>query len=260
MLPFASSAARSDPMRLGAKLVGISLVLLCIPASGLANNDNSPYRAHPSLQAKKSSIKSVAILLPRIEHFEVSAGGVVEKMPDWTIEGNRNLLEGLSKALTTQGALVVSSLAEDSLSSELEANLEETYALYETVSSCILLHAYWSYGPQAFPTKVQEFDYSLGPEVHALAPDADAFLLVRGVDQRSSGGRQALQVGAMILGASVGVIPIMQGGGNEVSVALVEGNSGTILWYYRVQASYDFRSPSDVEWFVRKLMRSFPFP
>ena len=62
----------------------------------------------------------------------------------------------------------------------------------------------------------------------------------------------------MIIGAALGVVAIPRGGGNLMSVALVDAKTGSILWYYRTVQVYDLRESEDAIAFVQDFIKELP--
>jgi hypothetical protein len=110
------------------------------------------------------------------------------------------------------------------------------------------------------------FDYSLGKEVKGLAKEGvEILFLVSGTDHVWTGGRQALQAIAVIIGIGAGVatgvmvLPAL-GGGTAINVALVDARSGEILWYNVKQSGggVDLRDPKSAADLVKDLLEDFP--
>jgi hypothetical protein len=184
--------------------------------------------------------------------YEIEAGGTPEKMEDWGIAAQGNIVQALE---AYPKAFQLTRLDEQSLDKVARNNYDETRLLYEIVGGSISLHTYDYNRPWHFPEKAREFVYSLGSDIQNLAPQADAFLLIEGFDQRASGGRKALQAGTMLIGAALGVVAIPRGGANLTTVALVEAKTGTILWFYRTTYGYDLRESSSAAAFVEDVLK-----
>jgi hypothetical protein len=164
------------------------------------------------------------------------------------------VIAAIEEEFNSRPEIVFETLYADSLSKEVESNLEQTQALFDAVDASIIIH---TYGPleQRFPEKIEDFDYTLGPEVKELAEQADALLLVSCVDHISSEGRKVLMVTAAILGVYV------QGGITAVSIALVDANSGSMLWYNFKGSggAHDLRDPESAKSLVKDVLKDFPF-
>ena len=223
------------------------------------------YRTNPTLEARAGQIKSLVLLPPSVEVFELDAGGVKEKRDEWSSQAKKNITAAVQAELKERTALVPTSLSEESVQQELKTDFEETLGIFDAVSTAIMLHTY-SPPPLRFEEKVKNFDYSLGEEIQRLKTGKeDAFLLIKGVDHIWTEGRKALQVFGVILGVGAGVatgivsIPVL-GGGTFMSLALVDARSGSILWYKPLArgGGYDFRDPASVNSLVKELFKDFP--
>jgi hypothetical protein len=212
-------------------------------------------RTHPDLASKIRVIQNVLLLPPSISMFEIGAGDTPEKMEDWGTAAQQHVVQAME---TRAATFHLTQLDEQSLDKAARDNYDETRLLYEVVGGSISLHTFDENRPWHFPEKAREFVYSLGSEIQKLAPQADAFLLVKGFDQRSSGGRKALHAGRVLIGAALGVIHIPRSGANLITVALVEAKTGTILWFYRTLYPYDLREATEASLFVEDVLKEFP--
>lgn len=197
---------------------------------------------------------------PKVDVYQITAGGVKEKIDQWTTEAQENIMAAIENQLTERLGCVVQFFSDLSRSEEVVADLENIQALFDAVNASILVH---TYGPpdQVFPEKITNFDYSLGLEVNALAEQADALLFVRGVDHISTGGRKTLQtIGSVFLSVLSGVAVIPQGGFTAVSIALVDADTGSLLWYSFNSSGGrdDLRDRGDASGFMRGVFKGFP--
>jgi hypothetical protein len=225
-----------------------------------------PHRSHPSLEAKAKGIKTVAILPPRVDIFQIDAGGVREKMDEWSTQAKKNIEDAVRAELHRRTGFLITPRSQESLPEEVKSNLEETYSLFDAVNTSILLHTYFQDPNYRFEEKMTNFDYSLGKEVKGLAKEGvEILFLVSGTDHVWTGGRQALQAIAVIIGIGAGVatgvmvLPAL-GGGTAINVALVDARSGEILWYNVKQSGggVDLRDPKSAADLVKDLLEDFP--
>ncbi|HEX9155133.1 MAG TPA: hypothetical protein VF819_06180 [Nitrospira sp.] len=233
----------------------ITAMILFLPAPLRASE---LVRAHPDLAAKFPGIKSVVLLPPRISMYEIGAGGTVEAMEDWGTAAQANVSRAFSTNPLPLVTFQVTELDEQTLSPSVRDTYDETRLLYEVVGDSIKLHTSFESGPSLFPEKILTFVYSLGSEIQQLAPEADAFLIIEGFDQRSSVGRKVLQAGTTLIGLVLGAIVIPRGGNDLMTVALVEAKTGTILWFYRTTAGYDLRDASSAAQFAEDALKTLP--
>ena len=193
--------------------------------------------------------------------FQISASGVMDKMNEMTDRANQNLAIAIKQEFSENKNISIRVLAHDSLSEEQKKNWRETDALFVMVNNSIIFHTY-PYRGQTHPylsvEKLYNFDYSLGKEVQTLDPGAHAYLLIRGQQRYSSGGRQALMLGGFVVGALLGVVPSSQGSREEASVALIDGKTGSVLWFYPMQGEYNLQNPVGAKNFVQEFLQHFP--
>lgn len=236
-------------------VAAITALLLFLPAPLLASE---LVRAHPDLAAKLPGITTVVLLPPRISMYEIGAGGTVEAMEDWGTAAQANVSHAFLTSPRSVATFRMTELDEQTLSPTVRDSYDETRLLYDVVGDSIKLHTSFESGPALFPEKVLTFVYSLGSEVQQLAPDADAFLLIEGFDQRSSVGRKVLQGATTLIAVVLGAIVIPRGGNDLMTVALVEAKTGTILWFYRTTAGYDLRDASSAAQFAEDALKALP--
>lgn len=217
------------------------------------------FRSNPQLSEKIKTTKRIVVIPLKTDVYQITAGGVNEKMDEWTMQAKQNVMTAIHDELKTKPLLFIKPFEELLLSSEKKANLDETSALYDAVSSSILFHTYGQ-PPNQFPDKIKNFDYSLGPEIKELVGDVDAVVFVSCVDHIATAGRKAVQAGSMILGALVGVSITPNMGITSVSIALVEADSGFILWYnvHSSGGDHDLRDPINTNTLVKQLLKDLP--
>lgn len=299
---------RESP-NIGLAVLTIALVAGCAPH----------FRAHPQLQERLPSIKTVTIVPPNIKVYQISVGGGTRLMEDLTATATEYVAKAIEKRLKGQeSSWVFKPFPSLSALPDTESNLgvgaledevEDTQALFEAVNASVLLHTYMPTSRNApislFIEKLKNFDYSLGPDVEKLAKltNADALFFFFGVDHISTVGRRALKATGVLLSAIVQVAaqqaafaaaapssslnlapgawvgPLVAGetakttvgelavhtlgplwGTTALSVALVDGRTGMILWYNIVgfgawSSLADSRSAASL---VEEVLTDFP--
>lgn len=242
-------------MKLVSRIFPLLLVLLIL--AGCAGVPN--YRSNPQLPEKLDSTKRILLIPLKTDVYQVTAGGVKEKMDEWSFQAKRNVMTAIEDELKTKPMLFTKAMEESLLSAEKQINLEETSALYEAVSSSIMFHTY-GLPEHRFQEKITNFDYSLGAEVQELAGDVDAVLMVSCVDHIATAGRKALQAGGMIMTAILGAPVGPEMGVTTISIALVDSKSGFILWYnmHSSGGDHDLRDPINTTGLVKDLLEDFP--
>jgi hypothetical protein len=242
-------------MRLNIKIFSLLLIGLLISACATPPR----YRAHPQLNTRIEKVNTITVIPLKVDVYQVTAGGVKEKMDEWCMQAKRNVLTAIENDLKLRPLLNIKSIPETFMSEDKKINLEQTDALFEAVNSSIIIHTYGQ-PIHRFPEKIQNFNYTLGPEVRQLSNQTDALLLVRGVDNISTGGRKALQAGRVILGALVGVQVTPMLGATAVNLALVDANTGEILWFnfHASAGDHDLRDPINTTAMVMDILKDFP--
>lgn len=223
----------------------------CLPPSFLSR---------PDLVQRASQIKHIALLPPRVDVFEIGAGGVREKMDDWSARGTENISQGIATELEQRSSLRFTRMDSAGLPDPIKAELEDTRLLFDAVTASVIPLVY-GVPATRIQDKVTNFDYSLGTETAKLnLPAADAFLLVNAVDHISTPGRQAVQLTTMLAAAALGVVVIPQRGVTMMSMALIDARTGDILWYksVRSEGGHDLRESASAAAFVQAALGDFP--
>lgn len=224
------------------------------------------FRAPSQYQTRVGGVKTVALMPPHVTVYQLTAGGVTEKMDEWSATAREHLTQALQTHITSAPGIRLTSLptvTTAALPSQPATwtELDATQALYRVVSTSIAWHAYTG-TPNTFPHKVSNFDYTLGPQVSMFAQQAqaEALLFVDAIDHVHTAGRQALTALGVIVGLAVGAYVGPQGGGTAVRVALVDGRSGDILWFntYSAGSGYDLRTAESCTNIVQAALKGFP--
>jgi len=188
------------------------------------------YRTHSEFRVRVKNIGIPVLVLSDIKIYELLPGGIVEPRDDWAVIGRHNLLSALLANLNDKHYNVKSLIPHKGV----EKEMEEIQALYRAVNRSIKLH---TYGPQLFPEKLRNFDYSLGSIERILRKcEADSLIFVDALGYISTNKPKA-------------------------SVSLcVSDSSGTIVWYC-VKGSlgeYDLRDPESATKLVKDMLSCFP--
>ena len=219
----------------------------------------SAYRAHPQMHDMLNGVNRIMIIPLKIELSQVSAGGVAEKMDEWCMQARNNVMAAIEQELNKKPLLNVKAFKETLLSQGQRTNLDETRALFEAVSLSIVIHTYGGSG-QSFAENIDSFEYSLGTEVSELADDVDAILFVLSYEHIPTAGKKAVEAGRVVLGLLAGVIMPANVGFTHLSMALVDADNGTLIWYnqYGTSGSSNLRNPIKTTTIIQELLRSFP--
>lgn len=210
-------------------LLGVVAVLVL---AGAAPTDE--HRVHPEFESRIAAIRTLGLVEPTVDAFELDASGARVPRPDWSELGRANVLAALETEMRAHGFEVKTfSPAEG----ETKEELRQVRLLYEAVGAAIVQATYVN----QFPWKLDRFEYTVG-DIHALtaAAGVDALVFTYGIANISSGGRVALQV----LGAA--------GSGIDWLVAGIVDGNGDVLWFGRVHSTAsDVRDPRTAAILVR---------
>lgn len=217
----------------------------------------TPYRAHPEFEERLRGGLTVALVQPDVKVFQLTAGEVREQMDEWSQTAQRNVEAAIRKRLGSRGVLTVREFDPVKFQAAVE-ELEDARSLFQAVALSVILH---TYRPETqFKTKMDRFDYSLGPlPALAGASEADTLLFVNALDHISTGGRVARNVALALIGAAAGVVVIPGGGTTAMAAALVDSRTGDILWFNRHASggAHDLRNPASAEEFVAAAFEAF---
>ncbi len=188
------------------------------------------YRIHPEFEKRAQDSNTLGLLLCDVKAYEITGLGVVELRKGWCTTGKENLVSALVENLRKKN-YEIRPLAKDK---EIDEEITEIEAVYGAVSKSIQLH---TYGPQLFPEKKKNFEYSLGSVEGILQKySTDSLEFVRGLDHVLKGKEEAF-----------------------ISVAFVD-SSGTILWYCEkgIRGEGGLRDPESASKLVENVLASFP--
>ena len=141
------------------------------------------------LSVRRDRVRSVAVLPMRLDLFRVQAGGNAELIDEWRTEANTHLTAALQAELGGPRGWELTFAEKEYLRQYHTALWRKYRVLFETVAGAAILHGS---DITAFPAKMENFDYTLGPGVAELAEvfNADALLFVYGTDYITTTGAQ----------------------------------------------------------------------
>lgn len=214
----------------------------------------------PTFDESIKKTKTIAVLPADIEVYQLTAGGVRELIDEWSSQSKALVRDALERFLGSRFGFEIKSIDEDWLKKNHKELWVANRSLYNAVSLSALLHAYP--GPNTFPAKLKNFDYTLGHEVKKLSEvcHADALLFVHGIDHEATAGRVALFWWNLLMGAATGVtiLPINP---SFMTVGLVDADTGNLEWFKisPPDTEYSFRNKqhidSLIEWMTRDFLR-----
>jgi hypothetical protein len=196
----------------------IAPLALCVALCACAHTKNEvAISAHMNWTGESG--KRVVLVDPDIELSELTFGGVAEPRADWTSAAKNFITADIAAALKTKGITTVSA---DNISDRHEAQLVK---LHDALGLSIQMNQL-----QAWPTKKNNFDWTLGPGAAVLRQhykaDYALFTFVR--DSYSSDSRKALSV---LLMRPTGAV-------QQGFASLVDLRTGRIVWFNRLADQY----------------------
>jgi len=232
------------------------LIVLCVVAlCGCATSRTSVHR--DLAQVDRSLPRKVLLLPVEIRVHEISVGGVVEKVDDWSDQASANARRYI-KSLAN-GRKVFQVVEAPPLGADDKAQLDQHVALYEVVAGSADLALMSPIG--AWRERAKDFDYTLGPGLKPLAEHTgiDAAMILTGTDYISSAGRKAAMAMGVVLSALAGGIFVPQGGISFVSVGVVDMRTGNLLWFATDQSgTTDLRNELDVQRMLEQMFQTYP--
>ncbi len=202
-----------------------TVCLLLLTAAILAGCQTFPsYKVHHTLldTADSRPPKRVLLMPLDITVSELSAGGLMDEVPEWSRQARQNLLTQLNSNLLPR--LQIEPLPLPAVTEEQQQTIEQHRALYDTVSRSVLMLTMMP--TQAWEHKIRRFDYTLGDGLAFLADQtgADAALFIVGEDLISSDSRKAAFIAAAAFGVG------LQMGHTLLIGGMVDLRTGNILW------------------------------
>lgn len=190
----------------------------------------------------------IILMPPDIRYYLLTAGGVAEPNAEWTEAAQSNFLDATLEYAESIGA---------DIKSIDKADLSQAEIRYETLHSAVGLTIMQNYlGLMKLPSKVENFDWSLGPDISVIGKnhDADYALFVHYRDYQASGGRIAFSIlAALATGAAAPM------GAEQGFASLVDLNTGDIVWFNMVTVgSGELRNKEDAATAVRGLFKDIP--
>ena len=233
-------------------LLGVLAVL-----AGCAATPNTSLHESIAGKAEQRMPRKMLMLPADIRVHEISAGGVVEKVDEWTINASNHAMKSVREIA---GSKSLFELKEAPALAEAEKQvLDQHLALYELVAGSA---DFSKSGPLApWRERAKNFDYTLGPGLRELAErsDLDAAVIVIGSDYISSTGRKATMALGILAAAFTGVALVPVGGTAYVSVGVVDLRTGNLLWFATSRGqNNDLRQEQQVHAVLEKLFTGYP--
>jgi len=227
-------------------------MLFAVVPLALQAGDTPHWVHYKWLMSNPTLPKKVVVLPIDIQVVEVTAGGVEEKVPDWSKEASQSVFKAVSAAIARQPGM--KEISAPQFSGASAANFDEHLALYKLVVNTAA-RIPWQH-------KARHFDYGIGSGLRAVAEQtgADAAIMVYGRDYASTAGRKARAVVGNIPIVNIFTGPAPQLGHSFIRVGVVDLRTGDLLWInsqYR-QGSTNLRDPNDAAKMVDAVFEWYP--
>jgi hypothetical protein len=241
------------------RLNRIAAVLLALAVLAGCAGPSKNASVHKSIAGKTEQPmpRKMMLLPPDIRVHEVSAGGVVEKVDDWTATANAHAMKSVREIGSSKKLFELQDTP--ALAPPDKDVLDQHLALYELVAGSADFSRSGPFAP--WRERAQNFDYTLGPGLKGLGErsDMDAALIIIGSDYISSAGRKATMALGVLASALLGVAVIPQGGISFVSVGMVDLRSGDLLWFSTNRGPQnDLREEDQVRGILERLFQEYP--
>lgn len=190
----------------------------------------------------------VVVMPVEFRVIEISAGGVIEVLPDETEAAKAVYADAVIKRF--EGSQTYSVVRIPELSPEETTLLNEYVSLYSLVSQ----QAVEMINSGGWGHKKKAFDYTVGPGLRFLAEraGADKAVFTGGHVMQSSGGRILLAIAATAAGFSVPT------GNSNLSVSIVDLHTGEVEWLNATQYFNGQTVQHDPATVLSALFKDFP--
>lgn len=204
----------------------------------------------PDAAERLGTLGTPLIAPPKVEVFELTAGGVAEKRDDWTDQA----LQHVTNALTAQTGFKPH-IAGTEPNDAVREELQEVVAMLQTIT---VNHVGNLIGPKQLSSANRPLSYNVGRiDTLADALGSEVLLVVFARDEFSTGGRKALMALGVLTAAVTGVYVVPAGGATLNSAALVQ-RDGTVLWFNYAQGGGDVRTPEGADQSMKALLAGMP--
>ncbi len=238
------------------------LISLTVFSCVLCSCITTPPNKHTEFETRIQKVKSIGLVQPYIQIFELTSDGSRVVRDDLSLVGEENVLHALRKCFEEDPSVVRPVV----ITKDIEEEMEDILALYRAVSQSIQLHGLP--GPAFLPEKQKDFDYSVGSIESILNKTGlDCLLLFCGTEEIPTAGTKAsaaatVAAAFVVVGAPL-ALPLLFTLASPayavLKVAVIDF-SGDILWHDTVagEGTHDFIDPESSAAFVRHAVKDLP--
>lgn len=191
----------------------------------------------------------VAIVAPTVTIYELSAGGVMEEVPQWSEKGTRLVTDLIMEWMHDYPELDLIPLPE--LTADEQALLDQHRALFDRIAT----NRVYIQNISAWKDKVLHPDDALGSGLSDMKTriGVDALFFISGYDYVSSGGRKFTAFLAALGGM---VLPM---GYSVLQVGLIDLETGDVLWSNIAKSdTQSLKSEGDARQMVYQVLAPLP--
>lgn len=238
-------------LQTGVRLLLVLAVLVMSACSSSHMRTDAAFEVARDLRGK-----SVVLVEPSIQLYEMQASGLMEPRADWTRAARQQLPAAIQDILRQRNAELK---PEYRVPAELDSSdrTRQILALNEAVINTIYTHSYMHVPlPTRGVSRKKSLSWTLGPGVAAIREQtgADYMLNVIVRDSYTSSGRAALMIAAAVL-----QLGILQGGQQYGVATLVDLHTGDVVWFNVMSDSLgDLRDPAGTRETAVKLLKGVP--
>lgn len=231
------------------------LLCVCLLLSGCTT---TKYRAIPGFEQYFSGVKTIAIMPPDIKISKLTAGGVTELMDEWTAEAKSKILYAIREELSPSYSFNSNLVDVEKLPESDKDFIREQTGLYNSVAASIVWH---TYAPDSiFQHKINNFDYTLGPDISRLSTlaECDTLLFCSGRNYIWTAGRTGMAFFGALLGCATGVLILPTSEAEYIAISFVDVKSGDVVWFDCNTMQGDLRKDTVCQKNMRSLFSSLP--
>jgi hypothetical protein len=234
------------------------LALLCTAVLAACATPNASINQNIAKDPSRPLPHRILLVEPDIQMHEVSAGGVVEKVDDWSKEASGYAVDAITHVVEANHLFEL--VRAPALTDADKTALEQHTALYALVSGSAYGAKHSQYS--AWRDRAAQFDYTLGPGLTALSEhnQVDAAVFLVGTDYISTAGRKAAMAFGIVAAAFTGVMLVPTSAPAFLSVGVVDMRTGEVLWYSSDirTGSANLRDPAVMKSLMDGLFQTYP--
>ena len=216
------------------RLLAVLAALLLVAQGAVPSVVHAKTKADASFAFPKDKPIKIILFRPDMEVASLGASGVPTPNPDWTADSRKYIADALKQ---TAAKRKIELAAMPELTGDDAAYAAEYQSLYRAVANSVVVHNYLIKLPtKKLPSgsKVKyAFDWTLGPGTKKLGEmgGGNYGLFIYGYDAYATSGRKAMQIFMLLASSALGGGFFPQGGQHFTYSALVDMDSGNIVWF-----------------------------